>query len=81
LSDQQVRRLEHELRRGAFARGYAGDYWTLDWVGQLIWQLFAVRRPHSGLALDCLSAGGSSRTYQKTALYLHEIGDSNKIIP
>src|SRR5262245_57812949 len=43
LSAKQVQRLERELKRGAFAHGYASDYWTLDRVGQLIWQLFAVR--------------------------------------
>jgi transposase len=49
LTVQQVRRLERELRRGAFAHGYAGDYWTLDRVGQLIWRLFAVRYHPSGV--------------------------------
>lgn len=49
LLAQQVRRLERELQRGAFAHGYAGDYWTLDRVAQLIWQLFAVRYHPSGV--------------------------------
>ena len=49
LTAAQVRRLERELRRGAFAHGYAGDYWTLDRVGQLIWQLSAVRYTPSGV--------------------------------
>ena len=31
------------MKRGAFAHGYSGDYWTLDRVAQLIWQLLAVR--------------------------------------
>src|SRR5215831_12067009 len=43
LTATQVRQLERELKRGAFAHGYAGDFWTLDRIGHLIWQLFAVR--------------------------------------
>jgi hypothetical protein len=38
-----LRRLERELRHGVFAHGYAGDYWTLDRIARLIWQLFSVR--------------------------------------
>jgi transposase len=49
LSATQVGRLERELKRGAFAHGYAGDFWTLDRIGQLIWQLFAVRYHPSGV--------------------------------
>jgi transposase len=49
LTAAQVRRLERELKRGAFAHGYAGDFWTLDRIGQLIWQLFAVRYHPSGV--------------------------------
>lgn len=49
LSAQRLRRLERELRRGAFVHGYAGDYWTLDRIAQLIWQLFAVRYHPSGV--------------------------------
>ena len=49
LSAKQVQRLERELERGAFAHGYASDYWTLDRVAQLIWQLFAVRYHPSGV--------------------------------
>jgi transposase len=43
LSTKQVERLKSELARGAYAHGYAGDYWTLDRIAQVIWQLFAVR--------------------------------------
>lgn len=49
LSAQRLRQLERELRRGAFAHGYAGDYWTLDRIAQVIWQLFAVRYHPSGV--------------------------------
>ncbi len=37
------------MQRGAYAYGYAGDYWTLDRIAQLIWQLFAVRYHPSGV--------------------------------
>lgn len=43
LTKKQVKRLEKALDRGAFAFGYAGDYWTLDRIAQVIWQLFQVR--------------------------------------
>jgi len=43
LTEAQVRRLERALKRGAPAYGYYGDYWTLDRIGQVIWQLFSVR--------------------------------------
>ena len=49
LTAAQVGRLERELKHGAFAHGYAGDFWTLDRIGQLIWQLFAVRYHPSGV--------------------------------
>ena len=49
LSATQLRRLERALKRGAYAYGYAGDYWTLDRIGQLICQLFAVRYHPSGV--------------------------------
>jgi transposase len=49
LKASQRRRLERELKRGAFEQGYAGDYWTLDRIARLIWDLFAVRyHPSSG---------------------------------
>lgn len=43
LSASQVRRLLLALKRGAFAYGYAEDYWTLDRIAHLIWDLFHVR--------------------------------------
>jgi|SRR5215212_8994951 transposase len=43
LSAQQLRRLENALKRGAYAQGYAEDYWTLDRIAHLIWELFGVR--------------------------------------
>lgn len=49
LGPKQVKRLEKALDRGAYAFGYAGDYWTLDRIGQAIWQLFEVRYDPSGV--------------------------------
>lgn len=31
------------MKCGAYTYGYTGDFWTLDRIAQLIWQLFAVR--------------------------------------
>lgn len=43
LSAPQVKQLEKALDKGAYAFGYAGNYWTLDRIAQVIWQLFGVR--------------------------------------
>lgn len=49
LTEKQVARMVTALKRGAFAQGYAEDYWTLDRIGRLIWDLFAVRYHPSGV--------------------------------
>ena len=36
-------RLGKALSRGAYAHGYAEDYWTLDRIARLVWHMFAVR--------------------------------------
>jgi transposase len=43
LSPAQLRRLVSALERGAYHYGYAEDYWTLDRIAHLIWDLFRVR--------------------------------------
>jgi transposase len=43
LSASQCQRLLRSLERGAFHYGYAEDYWTLDRIAHLIWDLFQVR--------------------------------------
>lgn len=43
LTAKQKGRLEQALARGAYSHGYAEDYWTLDRIAQLIWQMFSVR--------------------------------------
>jgi transposase len=48
LTERQLVRLEKVLQRGALACGYTEDYWTLDRIAHVIWELFGVRyRPHS----------------------------------
>lgn len=48
LTAAQCRRLLRDLARGAFHHGYAEDYWTLDRIAHVIWDLFRVRyRSHS----------------------------------
>lgn len=43
LTAKQLTRLATALARGAYAHGYAEDYWTLDRIAQLIWRMFSVR--------------------------------------
>ena len=43
LSRPQLRRLVSALKCGAYAYGNAEDYWTLDRIAHLIWDLFSVR--------------------------------------
>ena len=49
LSASQLRRLVSALKRGACAYGHAEDYWTLDRIAYLIWDLFHVRYHPSGV--------------------------------
>ncbi len=49
LSMAQQRRLLRALTQGAYAYGYAEDYWTLDRITHLIWELFRVRYRASGV--------------------------------
>ncbi|MBI2330711.1 MAG: winged helix-turn-helix domain-containing protein, partial [Chloroflexi bacterium] len=49
LTQEQIKKLEQELLRGAYAHGYSEDYWTLDRVGRVIWDLHKVRYTPSGV--------------------------------
>jgi transposase len=49
LSSAQLRELAQALKRGAYAYGYAEDYWTLDRIAHLIWDLFGMRYQPSGV--------------------------------
>lgn len=68
LSAAQLRRLERELKRGAYAHGYAEDYWTLDRVAQVIWQVFGVRYHPSSVWHILRRLGWSSQRPQRVAL-------------
>jgi transposase len=68
LSPAQLRRLERELKHGGYAHGYAGDYWTLDRIGQLIWQLFHVRYHPSGVWHVLRRLGWSCQRPQRRSL-------------
>jgi transposase len=68
LNALQLRRLERELKRGAFEQGYAGDYWTLDRIAHLIWDLFEVRYHPSSVWHILNRMGWSCQQPQRQAL-------------
>ena len=72
LDEKQVKKLEKALDKGAFAFGYAGDYWTLDRIAQLIWQLFKVRYHPSAVWYVMDRMGWSSQRPQRRALHRNE---------
>lgn len=68
LTKAQVKRLEKELLRGAYAHGYSEDYWTLDRVGHVIWTLFKVRYEQSGVWRLLTRMGWSNQKVQRLAI-------------
>ena len=68
LSAAQLRRLEAALKRGAFAAGYIEDYWTLDRIAHLIWELFQIRYRASGMWYLLRRRGWSCQRPQRRAL-------------
>lgn len=68
LSDKQVKRLEKALDKGAYAFGYVGNYWTLDRIAQVIWQLFEVRYHPSAVWHVMQRMGWSSQRPQRQPL-------------
>jgi transposase len=68
LSERQLARLRRELARGAFAHGYAEDYWTLDRIAHLIWVLFHVRYHSSGVWRVMHRMGWSNQKPKRQAL-------------
>lgn len=68
LNRRQLQRLERALKRGAFAHGYAEDYWTLDRVAHVIWELFGVRYHPSGVWRLLRRMGWSCQKPQRQAL-------------
>ncbi len=68
LSTPQQRRLVVALKRGAFAWGYAEDYWTLDRIAHLVWQLFQIRYRSSSIWYLLDRLGWSSQKPQRRGL-------------
>jgi putative transposase len=56
------------LKRGAYAWGYAEDYWTLDRMAHLIWHLFRERYRSSGVWYVLQRLGWSSQEPQRRGL-------------
>lgn len=69
LSEKQLKRLEKALDKGAYAFGYAGNYWTLDRIAQVIWQLFEVRYETSSVWHVMQRLGWSSQRPQRQPLH------------
>lgn len=72
LSEKQVKRLEKALDKGAYAFGYAGDYWTLDRISQVIWQLFGVRYETSAVWYVMQWMGWSNQRPQRQPFHRDE---------
>ena len=72
MTEKQVKKLEKALDQGAFAFGYAGDYWTLDRIAQIIWQLFKVRYHPSAVWHVMDRMGWSSQRLQRRAFQRNE---------
>jgi len=72
LTEVQLKKLEIELLRGAYAHGYSEDYWTLERVGHVIWTLFKVRYETSGVWRLLTRMGWSSQKVQRLAIQRDE---------
>lgn len=72
LSSKQIAKLERELLKGAYAYGYAEDYWTLDRIGHVIWELFKVRYVPSGVWRLLSRMGWSNQRVQRLAIQRDE---------
>jgi len=68
LSAAQRRRLVTCLKCGAYAYGYAEDYWTLDRIAHLIWELFRVRYATSSVWYLMRQLGWSRQKPQRRSL-------------
>jgi transposase len=72
LTEKQIKQLEKALDQGAYAFGYSGDYWTLDRITQIIWQLFKVRYHPSGVWHIMVRMGWSNQRPQRLALHRND---------
>lgn len=68
LTKDQIKKLEQELLKGAYAHGYSEDYWTLDRVGRVIWELYKVRYTPSGVWRLLDGIGWSCQKVQRLAI-------------
>jgi transposase len=68
LSKDQIKKLAQELLKGAYAHGYSEDYWTLDRIGHVIWDLFQVRYTPSGVWRLLDGMGWSCQKVQRLAI-------------
>jgi len=68
LTQDQIKKLEQELLKGAYAHGYSEDYWTLDRVGRVIWDLYKVRYTSSGVWRLLNGMGWSCQKVQRLAI-------------
>ena len=68
LSKSQLRHLVSALEEGAYAYGYAEDYWTLDRIARLIWDLFHVRYRSSSVWYVMQRLGWSCQKPQRRSL-------------
>ena len=68
LSAEQLQALEQELLRGAYAHGYAEDYWTLDRIAHLIWDKFGIRYHPSSVWHILDRMGWSNQRPQRVAM-------------
>jgi transposase len=68
LEKEQIKKLEQELLQGAYAHGYSEDYWTLDRIGHVIWELFQVRYTPSGVWRLLDGMGWSCQKVQRLAI-------------
>lgn len=72
LSAAKQRRLTKALQRGAYANGYAEDYWTLDRIAHVIWELFGIRYGTSSVWYLMQRMGWSSQKPQRRSLARNE---------
>lgn len=72
LSSKQLKRLEKALDKGAYAFGYVGNYWTLDRISQVIWQLFEVRYHPSAVWHLMRHMGWSNQRPQRQPLHRND---------
>jgi transposase len=68
LSKTQIKRLEKDLLRGAYAHGYSEDYWTLERIGHTVWELFKVRYTVSGIWRLMERMGWSCQKVQRLSI-------------